>query len=264
MPVVMIHVPVLVVLVSVIVGHREPKDHFHAEGVSLEVRIMILWFRLVRRVVGGLRVAVLGVEAEDLLEGAAVDGHGVPDGLLVRRVHVHHVDGRVHVVHGPVVVRPVVAVAVSVSQVQRGRLLGCMVGVVVLVGLVVDGGVVAVCGGAMGHVRVVGVDGHVVAVVVRRRCVVWLRVVRRVMRVDQGGGVGHRRQVLRQVVWVGQEVRVVRVVDERGVRVHEVGHVVVEERRRARSVVRRVVRRMVRSVVRVEVVEGGPPAHLVA
>ena len=124
----------------------------------------------------------------------------------------------------------------------------------VLVGLVVDGGVVAVRGGAVGHVRVVGVDGHVVAVVVRRR-VVRLRVVRRVMRVDQRGGVGHRRQVLRQVVGVGQEVRVVRVVDERGVRVHEVGHVVVEERRRAS-----VVRRMVRRVVRVEVVEGGPPA----
>ena len=73
-----------------------------------------------------------------------------------------------------------------------------------------------------------------------------------------------RRQVLRQVVGVGQEVRVVRVVDERGVRVHEVGHVVVEERRRARSVVRRVVWRVVRRMVRVEVVEGGPPAHLVA
>ena len=61
--------------------------------------VMIFGLRLVRRMVSRLRVAVLGVDAEDLLEGAAVEGHGVAHGLLVRRVHVHHVHGHVHVVH---------------------------------------------------------------------------------------------------------------------------------------------------------------------
>jgi len=98
MPVMMIHVPILVVIVSVIVGHGEPEDHFHAEWVSLEVRIvMIIGFWLVRRMVGRLW-AVFGVEAKDVLKGAAVNGHGIPNGLLVRRIHVHHVHWHVHVV----------------------------------------------------------------------------------------------------------------------------------------------------------------------
>lgn len=212
-----IHVSILVILVSIVIWHGKTKDHFHAERVSLEVRAVVLWLRLVRLMVS--RGVVLGVEAKDILQGAAMNGHGIPDGLLVRRFHVHHVDRMVHFIHRPV--EPVVAVAVA--EVQRGRLLRSVVGVVMLVCLVVHGGVVAVPRRAVRDVRVRRVDLHVVAVVtrvVRRRMrMVGIRMVRRsVVRL------GVVRQVLRLVVGVGQVVVRVRVVDQRGVGVHEVRH----------------------------------------
>ena len=196
---------------------------------------------------------------------------------------------------------------VAVAQVQRGRLLGGVMRVVMVVGLVVDGGVVTMGRNPMGHVRIVGVDGNMVAVMMWR--VMGLRMVGRMVRIHQGGGVrlrmvmGHMvrirvvwhmvrirvvwhmvrvhmvrvhmvrvhmvrvhmvgirmvrhmvgiRQVLRQVIGVGQVMVRIRVVDQSGVRVHEVGHVVGEELPSLTSL-----------QPRVQVVQGGPLAHLVA
>ena len=163
-----------------------------------------------------------------------------------------------------------------------------MVGIMVVVGLVVDVGVVAMPRRSMRNVRVRCVDVHVVTIMGR---MVWhmvrFRMMGRMVRIHQGGGVRLRmvvgrmvrvnmvrvhmvrvhmvihmvwnmvrvRQVLRMMIGIGQMMHRMWIVDQSGVRIHEMGYVVWEQCPSGPAL----------SVhPRVDEVQVGPLAHLVA
>ena len=174
-----------------------------------------------------------------------------------------------------------------------------MVGIMVLVGLVVDIGVVAMPRRSMRNVRVRCVDVHMVTIM---GWMVWhmvrFRMMGRMVRIHQGGGVRLRmvmgrmvriqmvrvhmvrvhmvrvhmvrvhmvihmvwnmvgvRQVLRMMIGIGQMMRRMWIMDQSGVHIPEMGHVVWEQCPSGPA--------QVWVHPRVDEVQVGPLAHLVA